>query len=478
MDKVLTEILANINCGGDREPPVLAAAERQALLDEFHPDNQSRGKETLSFGPNRGERVPGELTAAIAAEEIYPQEIATVKTGLLVIGSGAAGISAALEAAGRGIKVLLATRDQAGSSNTVLAQGGMAVAVGVGDSPALHAEDTVRGGRSNDHRLVEIMATEAQPVIRWLEEMGMIFDREADNRYRLLPGGGHSKNRVLTRGGFIGPRIMRVLLGAVKKSSVELRPFYRLVELISEGERCRGAVFFSSSEGRYIRVEGGAVILATGGSGGLKPFGLPTSNHKSIRGEGLSAAYRAGLKLLDMDASQFHPTGALWPEPVRGMLVSEGVRSLGAGLFNSLGRQFINPMETRDVVTAAIMAEVAGGRGIETPGGESGVLLNTGVLSERVLSKSLGKIYRKLQGSGYNPRATPLVVGPLYHYQNGGLEIDGHGRTDLAGLWAAGEVTGGIHGKNRLGGNALTDAFVFGRRAGRDAARFAAGGSR
>ncbi len=449
--------------------PMMESGQKQALLEEHHPDSLMQGRQKLAFGPNLGDLLPGEFTRLVDRKAPYPGEPKTEQTDLLIIGSGAAGLSAALEACGRGIRVMVITAETAGSSNTVLAQGGMSAAVAPDDSPTLHAADTLQGGQTNNPRLVEIMSEEGPQAVLWLERLGMLFDRGVDKSYRLLGGAGHSRKRVLTHKGFIGPRLMKVLLKAFKQTDAELRVFHRLSELCCENGRCRGAFVLNEARQEHLRIEAQAVILATGGMGGLKPLGLPTSNHHSIKGEGLAAGYRAGIRLIDMDSSQFHPTGAIWPQEAAGLLVSEGVRSLGAGLYNREGRQFINPMETRDVITASMIREISAGQGIDLPGGGSGLLLNISALPEETLQKSLGRIYKKLVIAGYSLRETPLLVVPVYHYQNGGLEINENGRTCLAGLWAAGEVTGGVHGKNRLGGNALTDAFVFGRRAGRDA---------
>ncbi len=453
----------------DRITPMMEPGQKRALLEEHHPDSLKAGRSKLAFGPNLGDLLPEEFIRLVESKVSYPGDLKTEQTDLLIIGSGAAGLSAALEASGSGIRVMVITAETAGSSNTVLAQGGMSAAVGPDDSPALHTEDTLQGGQTNNPRLAEILAEEGPQVVSWLEKLGMLFDRGIDNSYRLLGGAGHSRKRVLTHKGFIGPRLMKVLLKAFKQTDAELRVYHRLSELWCENERCRGAYVLNETSKEHLKVEAKAVILATGGMGGLKPLGLPTSNHHSIKGEGLAAGYRAGIRLIDMDSSQFHPTGAIWPNEVAGLLVSEGVRSLGAGLYNRQGRQFINQMETRDVVTAAMIREMSAGQGIDLPGGGSGLLLNISDLPEETLQKSLGRIYKKLVTAGYNLRETPLLVVPVYHYQNGGLEINENGRTSLAGLWAAGEVAGGVHGKNRLGGNALTDAFVFGRRAGRDA---------
>lgn len=452
--------------------PLLEPSARQELVCNYHPDYLETGKKALDIGPNRGERMAAELVELLQADYHSPHLTRTEKTDLLIIGSGAAGIAAALESQGKGKRVMLLSATNIGSSNSVLAQGGMAAAVGPDDSPELHAKDTMIGGQTNVPQLVKIMAEEGPEVIYWLDSLGLPFDRNNNGNFHLIGGAGHSRKRVLTCKGLIGPRLMKTLLKALKTSDVEVYPNQQLsgLRVNHKGNKafCKGAYFYDHDRQEYISIESGATILATGGMGALKPYGLPTNNNATIRGEGLIAAYRAGVKLKDMNANQFHPTGVLWPPEVQGMLVSEGVRTLGAALYNREGRQFINPMETRDVVTAAILKEIIEGRGLSTTDSKVGILLGSHLLPEEILKNSLGRIFGKLKAAGYNPSKTPLIVSPVYHYQNGGIEIDENGKTTLAGLWAAGEVTGGVHGKNRLGGNALTDALVFGRRAARN----------
>ena len=469
--KYLKEILAIIDEHSHQKFPILKPEERQSLLEVYHPDNSPRGKEELTFGPNKGQLLPKELLNIMLKTYNYPMVMEEDETDLLVIGSGGAGISAALEAVSKKVKVMLVTKDKVGASNTVLARGGMAVALGTEDLPSIHIEDTLKAGNSNNVKLVDVMTREALNIVPWLEKMGMDFDKVDENKYRLIAGAGHSQKRVMTYKGFIGPRLMKTLINALRNSRVNVVPFNQSVELICEENQCLGAVVYDRLKHEYKKIWAKAVVLTTGGLGGLNPLGFPTCNHGSICGEGLAIAYKSGVKLIDMDSSQFHPTGALWPEPIKGMLISEGVRSLGASLYNALGKQFVNPLEIRDVVTAAIIKEIIEERGIKLPQGEMGIIMNSYALPEEALRKSLGNIYTKLLRHGYNPQTTPIIVGPTYHYQNGGLAIDDNGRTTIKGLWAAGEVTGGIHGKNRLGGNALTDALVFGRRAGYDAAQ-------
>jgi len=465
------QIFNNIELQKEKVPFFLEQKERQALLEKYHPDYSTRGKREVAFGSNKGSLLPAELVELIEKESIYPSSTNNVTTDLLVVGSGAAGICAALAASHYVINITLVTKENLGSSNTILAQGGIAAAISKEDSPILHAKDTMKSGITNSRKLANNMTEEALNVISWLESKGMEFAKDDHNRYRLLSGGGHTVNRVLPYQGRIGVGLMKLLLKMLKKSSVDSRSHHKLIKIITGKGHCLGAVVHDLRNDCYITYKSKAVILATGGLGGLNPLGFPSTNHRGIRGEGLAIAYKAGAELVDMDSLQFHPTGVLWPEPVRGLLVSEQVRSAGANLFNRSGLPFINPLETRDIVTASILREIAEGRGISTPVGSNGVILDTSALQEKTLKTYLGKIYEKLQHSKISPGDIPLIVGPYYHYQNGGLAIDTNCKTNLEGLWAAGEVTGGVHGKNRLSGNALTDAFVFGQKAGHAAAR-------
>jgi aspartate oxidase len=241
------------------------------------------------------------------------------------------------------------------------------------------------------------------------------------------------------------------------------------MELVDDGKgRVTGAILFDRNAGNPVCVSARAVILATGGSGQLRLQGFPTSNHVGATGDGLVLAYRQGCRLIHLDSYQYHPSGACYPEALVGQLVTEAIRSLGAQVVNAEGVHFIDEMAYRDVLAGAIIKETAEGRGVKTPHGRTGIWLDTPMID---LKKGAGTLARQFPGlihrfARYNidPARKPILIYPTLHYQNGGIRVDSQCRTDVAGLWACGEVTGGLHGKNRLMGNSLLDITVFGRR--------------
>jgi succinate dehydrogenase / fumarate reductase flavoprotein subunit/L-aspartate oxidase len=224
-----------------------------------------------------------------------------------------------------------------------------------------------------------------------------------------------------------------------------------------------------------MTVSAKAVVLATGGGGRLHVQGYPTSNNFGATGDAIALAYRAGVELVDLDSFQYHPTGLVFPHHMVGMLVSEAVRSHGGQLRNDRGERFINELETRDLVSSAIINECKQGRGIKTPDGRSGVWLDTPQLEESkgsgFLRKKLPDLYKQMMRTGINITKQPLLIYPTLHYQNGGVVIDEKAETRVPGLFVAGEAAGGIHGHNRCMGNSLLDILVFGRRAGLAAAK-------
>lgn len=467
--KMLTEqeIYQEIQKHRQEDTPFLSADEKDLLLRAYHPDYSLNGKTQLSSGPNKGEWLPRELVELIEESAEYPRDVTLTETQILVIGGGGAGISAALEAASRNVQVMLVTQGTLGASNTALAQGGIAAALETGDSPELHATDTISSGKTNNPQLVRVLTQEAAAQVSWLEGLGISFDRNSDGSYALSTVGGHSRARLITHKGLVGPRLIKVLANALKNSSCDVRPDCRLADLwLDENGECQGAILYEDRRERYFKVKARAVILATGGIGGLNPYGYPTTNHQGSRGEGLAAAYRAGAKLVDMVSMQFHPTLFVWPASISGRLASELFRTYGAGLYNALGQKFVNPLESRDVVTSSILREFAEGRGVSLSQGIKGVWLDTPAIPREKFMLYYKAIFSACMLQGLDPTSHPLLVAPALHYQNGGVKIDEQGRTTVRHLWAAGEVTGGIHGRNRLGGNALTDIFVFGRRAG------------
>jgi aspartate oxidase len=341
-----------------------------------------------------------------------------------------------------------------------------------GDSPEAHAQDTLRHGKTNNPALVKILTSEIPEQVKWLEENGLRFDKDTEGRYVCLKGGGHTQNRILTCKGHIGLALMKVLIGALKQSSCTTRPYWQVLDLVvAANGHCTGAFFFNKQKNTYIKVNARATILTTGGTGALHPCGYPTTNHPSLTGEGLAAAYRAGARLVDMGSMQLHPTVFIWPQVLYGKLASEMMRSLGARLYNAKGEPFVDPFEGRDVIAATILRELSQGRGVTAPNGIQGVWFDTPAISRSKALLFYQTIYRASLAANYNFLNFPLLVTPAQHYQNGGIKIDEECRTSVPGLWAAGEVAGGVHGINRIGGNSIADILVFGRRAGLNAAR-------
>jgi succinate dehydrogenase / fumarate reductase flavoprotein subunit/L-aspartate oxidase len=299
-------------------------------------------------------------------------------------------------------------------------------------------------------------------------------------RLRRKRAGGTSAPRILSFKDATGLEIMRVLREATllhPKITVWNRS--PAVELLSDGAgRCRGAAIYSLYRHRFVVVRAGAVIMATGGAGRLHINGFPTSNHLGATADGLVLAYRLGARLREADSFQYHPTGVAWPDALRGQLISEAARSLGAQIRNGRGERFVEELAPRDVVAAAILREIGEGRGVERDGC-TGVLLDTPGLERAkpgILAGSLVSLLHLAHKSHTDPAREPMLVTPTLHYQNGGIAVGPDGATDIAGLFCAGEASGGIHGRNRLMGNALLELVVFGRRSGAAAAAAARSG--
>jgi aspartate oxidase len=297
-----------------------------------------------------------------------------------------------------------------------------------------------------------------------------MLDRNEDGTFRLRSGGGTSIPRVLACKDYTGLEIMRVLKDAVLLSSTQTLEEHAAIELLDDGKgQVTGAVLWDRNKGGLITVSARAVILATGGSGQLRFQGFPTSNHLGAMGDGLVLAYRQGCKLVNADSHQYHPSGTAYPESMAGQLVTESIRSAGAQVVNAQGERFTGEMVLRDTLAAAIIREVSENRGVKTHSGRVGVWLDTPLID---LKNGNGTIRRQFPGIVHrferykiDLAKQPILIYPTLHYQNGGIQIDEDGRTEVKGLWAAGEVTGGIHGTNRLMGNSLLDITVFGQRA-------------
>ncbi len=465
----------------DTEHDRMTAEEIQGLLTAFHPDGLQSGMGTIALGPNQGEAAPLELVRQLQSRSrIDDLELdlthADYETDVLIIGGGGAGAAAAIEASLFGAKVLLVTKLRLGDSNTIMAEGGIQAADKAGDSPVLHYLDVMGGGHfCNDPKLVRKLVMEGPEAISWLCDMGVMFDKEADGTMVSTHGGGTSRKRMHAAADYTGAEIMHSLRDEVLFHDIAIEEFTAAVEIIKDSKgRAAGAVLMDIETEVCKVARAKTVVLATGGSGRLHFQGFPTSNHYGATADGLVIAYRAGAGMVFQDTMQYHPTGVLFPEQLYGSLVTEKVRSLGADILNVDGKRFVNPLETRDVVTSAIIRECRErGKGVPTRLGP-GVWLDFPMIEKKMgegtIEKRLPSMYRMFRKNKVDIRQVPVLVYPTLHYQNGGIRIDEHCETDVENLYAAGEMTGGIHGRNRLMGNSLLDIIVYGRCAGREAA--------
>lgn len=460
----------------------LELTEKTWLLEDYHPDFRLGSKSEIPLGPNRGELVPVELVELLSSpSRLNPTAINLDKVhyrpDVLVIGGGGGGATAALIAADNGAKVLLATKLRLGDSNTIMAEGGIGAATMPEDSPVIHWIDTMMGGRfQNKPDLVEALVTDAPFIVSWLTDLGVNFDRHPDGSFETHMPGGHSRKRSHSVKDLTGLEIMRVLGDEIRNREIDVLEFSPAVEmLLDQDGQCAGAVLLNLDTDQYIVVEARTTIVCTGGMGRLHPNGFPTSNHYGATADGIVMAYRAGAKLLHPGYVQYHPTGAAWPEQMLGLLISEALRAQNAQLVNNNGDMFIYRLETRDAVASAIIRESSDrGNGVLTPTGMTGVWLDTPLIDmicgEGTFLRRFAGIQGRFKKYDIDPIKEPILIYPTQHYQNGGVEIGAGGETNIPNLYMAGEVTGGIHGHNRLGSNSLQDIFVFGRRAGRRAA--------
>ncbi len=465
-------------------PKRLDEATRSAVLEKFHPDFKKEHFRELQVGPNRGGYAPRELADLLEGNSrLDPQHFdlasAHREVDVLVVGGGGAGASAALLAQENGARVLMVTKLRLGDANTVGAQAGTQAADRPEDSPARHFIDTMGGGHyANDPELVAALVSDAPDAIRWLEKLGVNWDKNADGSMRELSGGGVSRRRLHSARDYTGLEEMRVLRDEMRNRRIECLEFSPVVELLlDEKGATAGAVLMNLETNETLVVRAKAVVLTTGGMGRLHIQGYPTTNHYGATADGLVLAYRAGARLVDIDTMQYHPTGVAHPVQIEGQLVTEKVRTLGAKLANANGDQFIMNLEPRDLVAAAIIRECLEGRGVATPTGQVGVWLDSPMIDiirgEGTIARELPAMVRQFARYGIDMIREPILVYPTLHYQNGGVKIDVNGATSVLGLYAAGEVSGGVHGRNRLIGNSTLELFVFGRRAGRAAAGYA-----
>ena len=389
---------------------------------------------------------------------------------VLVIGSGASGLAAAVSAERAGARVGLATKGSIQACNSAKAQGGIQAAFGDDDSPEQHAADVFKSSHdSADMRLVEVLTGDAQSAIHWLEELGVAFTKENPNgngtAYRLARCGGASAKRLLQVGDRTGHAITKALREAFQAGSGTLyaNSPLRSLEAAENGWRARC--------GEHD-LEAATVVLAAGG----RCFRVAeerdelSTNHPNATGEVTQIALGLGAESRDLDELQYHPNGGAWPETMQGYSIPETTRAYGAVLLNADGEEFTDSLGPRDVVSQAIFDEVAKGKGVETPDGRPAVYLDTTRIAEADAEVSLPYMLRRYRGGGIDPLREKIFTYPVLHYQNGGLVIDTDSQTTLEGVYACGEIAGGTHGRNRMMGNSLLECCVFGRRAGRAAA--------
>ncbi len=465
------------------EPRRMTAEEKDELLKKYHPDYRTEGFSEIKVGANKGEKIPKELGTLIHSNS----RILNVDIGLdkidydvdvLVIGGGGAGASAAIEAHEAGANVMIVTKLRIGDANTMMAEGGIQAADKENDSPVQHYLDAFGGGHfAARPELLKRLVMEAPDAIRWLNELGVMFDKDEDGRMVTTHGGGTSRKRMHACKDYSGAEIMRTLRDEVINRKIPVVEFTSAVELIKDEKgQVAGAVLLNMETDDYMVARAKTVIIATGGAGRLHYQNFPTSNHYGATADGLVMGYRAGAPLLYQDTIQYHPTGVAYPSQIFGALVTEKVRSLGAMLVNAEGEAFMHPLETRDVSAASIIRECSDRKkGVETPLG-SGVWLDTPMIEmlggEGTIEKRIPAMLRMYLNYNIDMRKQPILVYPTLHYQNGGLEIGGEGFTKaIDNLLVAGEAVGGIHGRNRLMGNSLLDIIVFGRNAGKAAAK-------
>ncbi len=460
--------------------------EKGDVLNKYHPDFIKEQKTSLRFGSSKGEMVPLEVAKLIETKSVLNPEAVDLKKidfdkEILIIGGGGAGANAALWAVKNGVKpedILIVTKLRMGDSNTTMAQGGIQAAVREVDSPAIHYLDAYGGGHyENEPALVRRLVRDAPFMLKWYEELGMMFDKFEDGTMDAIHGGGTSRMRMHFAKDFTGAEIMKTLRDEVFNNNIHVLEFSPAIELIKDDKgQVAGAVLLNLDSKEYITVRAKATIITTGGFGRLHIQGFPTTNHYGATFDGCVMGYRAGVPLRLMKSVQYHPTGAAFPEQIVGLLVTEKVRGKGAQVLNKNGEQFCFPLETRDVESSLIIRECVGkNNGLITPSGQRGLWLDSPLIDvlhgEGTIEKNFAAMVRQFGRFGVDMIQDPILIYPTLHYQNGGLTINENAETPLTNLYAAGEVCGGTHGSNRLMGNSLLEISVFGRAAGISAAK-------
>ncbi|WP_228282242.1 FAD-dependent oxidoreductase [Rubrobacter tropicus] len=397
---------------------------------------------------------------------------------VLIIGAGGAGLRAAVSATQRGLSVGIVTKSLLGKAHTVMAEGGMAAALGnvdPDDSWRQHFMDTMKSGKFiNNWRMAEIHAKESPDRVYELEQWGALFNRTPEGKISQRPFGGHTYRRLAHVGDRTGLELIRTMQEKALATDAKVYMETTVTKLLKNNGRVVGALAYTRESGKFVHFKAKAVVMATGGWGRIFKV---TSNSWEGTGDGVVLSYDAGADLVDMEMMQFHPTGMVWPPGVRGLLVTEGVRGEGGLLRNSEGKRYMEnydpqkmELSTRDVVARANYTEVQEGRGSE----HGGVYLDITHLGYEGIMKKLPTMYEQFKNlADIDISREPMEVFPTVHYTMGGVKVDPETcESSVPGLFAAGEVAGGLHGANRLGGNSLSDLLVFGRRAGEGAAEY------
>ena len=405
-------------------------------------------------------------------------EIKTIQTDVLIIGSGGAGSRAAIEVDDAGLKAIIVSKGLSFRSGcTGMAEGGYNAVfktVDKDDSIEAHFNDTLKGGSYlNDEKLVEILVNESPKRLVDLENYGALFDRQESGQIDQRPFGGQSFRRTCYQGDRTGAELLNALKEEIIKRDIECIEEVMITSLVCDETQVVGATGLNLKDSTLIYFQSKATILASGGAGQLYPV---TSNTFQKNGDGFAIAYRAGANLIDMEQIQFHPTGMVTPESKKGVLVTEAVRAEGGKLLNNKGERFMSKyspekmeLSTRDVVARSIYQEIIEGRGTEN----GGVYLDISHLPDDEIEEKLETMVLQFENVGVDIKNGPIEVAPTAHHFMGGLKINTDASTSLKNLFGAGEVCGGVHGANRLGGNALADTQVFGKIAGESASKIA-----
>jgi fumarate reductase (CoM/CoB) subunit A len=406
----------------------------------------------------------------------------TILCDVLVVGAGGAGSRAAIEAAKHNLDVIMISKELVGKAHTAMAEGGYNVSLGnvdPEDNVETHFKDTVVGGNYlNNQELVQILVENAAERIYDLEDFGAVFDRTPEGKIAQRPFGKQTWRRTAYASDRTGSEIMVTLTETIRKSPVRVFDEVFATKILVHDGRVAGVCAVDLKYGDYLVFRAKSVVMATGGAGRIFKV---TSNAQLDVGDGYAMAYAAGCELQDMEHVQFHPTGMVAPESARGKLVTEAVRGEGGILLNSEGDRFmykyypaVMELAGRDQVARSIMTEVLEGRG----GPNGGVFLSIGHLPHQIIEFRLESMLEQFEDAGVDIRQEPMEVSPTAHHFMGGIRINTDAATSIPGLYAAGECTGGVHGGNRLGGNALADTQVFGALSGNNAAVYAEGNDR